>query len=252
MRPRVRRVVTPGAQTDGGVVIHPGLACAAPAGSREALELGLESERIEIVIRGRAVGSLPWLTSAAIPLPHGSAAAVRATLAHQATGMAPLLLAGALTLAAGLASGEVGVAGLAMAALLVLASVLVHELGHVIAYRRLFGATAPALVVVRGAACHVVRRADDSPADVAVVVAGGAAPVVVSLAALPLAPVAPAPVLFGALIAVGHLAALALPFGDGASLRAIGRERRRRRDDDTPRVSVVAGATRRRSRRPAG
>jgi hypothetical protein len=109
-----------------------------------------------------------------------------------------------------------------------------------------FGAEAPAVVVVRGAACHVVRRADGSRADAAVVVAGGAAPVVTVLAALPLAAIAPGVVLLGALVALGHLAALALPVGDGASLRELVGRRRRAR------LSAAAASTTRRTRPRAG
>ena len=228
MRLSLRRVVSVGARVRAGVVEHPGLGCSVPVGSRDALELGLVSHRAELSVGARRVPLPPWLTAASIALPPGVGRAMLGTLRHQATGMAPLLGASVAALVVGVATASLGLGGVAGLALALLVSVLVHELGHVVAYRVLFGATAPAFVVVRGAACHVVRRADDSRADVAVVVAGGAAPVVVVLAALPLAAAAPYPVLLGALVAVGHLAALALPFGDGASLRTIAAARRGR------------------------
>jgi hypothetical protein len=228
MRLSLRRHVTEGVHLRGGTVEHSGLGCSAPVGSLDALELGLVSQRAALALGERRLDLPPWFTSAAIPLPHGIGAATLATLRHQASGMAPLLLAAVATLLAGLASASSGLTALGALALLVLVSVLVHELGHVVVYRALFGRAAPALVVVRGASCHVVRRADGSRADGAVVVAGGAAPALVALASLPLVGVAPYPVLLGALIALGHLVALALPFGDGASLRSISAARRRR------------------------
>lgn len=233
MRLSLRRVVSAGARVRAGVVEHPGLGCSVPVGSLDALELGLVSHRPELSVGARRFPLPPWLTAASIALPPGVGRAMLGTLRHQATGMAPLLGASVAALVVGVATASLGLGGVAGLALALLASVLVHELGHVVAYRVLFGATAPAFVVVRGAACHVVRRANDSRADVAVVVAGGAAPVVVVLAALPLAAAAPYPVLLGALVAVGHLAALALPFGDGASLRRIAAARRDRARLDT-------------------
>jgi len=228
MRLSLRRRVTDGARLRSATVAHPGLGCSAPVGSLEALELGLVSQRAALSLGARRLDLPPWFPSAPIPLPHGIGAAALATLRHQASGMAPLLLAAVATLLVGLASASSGLAAPAALALLVLVSVLVHELGHVVAYRALFGRAAPALVVVRGASCHVVRRADGSRADGAVVIAGGAAPALVALASLPLVGVAPYPVLLGALIALGHVAALALPFGDGASLRSISAARQRR------------------------
>lgn len=229
MRLSLRRVVSAGARVRDGVVEHAGLGCSAPVGSLDALELGLVSHRPELSVGARRLPLPPWLTAASIALPPGVGRAILGTLRHQATGMAPLLGASVAALVAGVATASLGLGGVAGLALALLVSVLVHELGHVVAYRVLFGATAPAFVVVRGAACHIVRRADDSRADVAVVVAGGAAPVVVVLfAAVPLAAAAPYPLFLGALIAVGHLAALALPFGDGASLRRIAAASRRR------------------------
>jgi hypothetical protein len=251
VRLSLHRRLTEGVRLQVGVVEHPALGCSAAVGSLEALELGLVSQRLTLGVGGQRVGLPPWFTPSTIALPPGTVAAALATLRHQATGMAPLLAAAVGALSAGLVSASSGLIAPAALGLLLLGSVLIHELGHVVAYRALFGRSAPALVVVRGASCHVVRRADDSGADVAVVVAGGLAPALVAVAALPFAGVAPYPVLLGALVAVGHLAALALPFGDGASLRAISAARRRRSADGQG-VSVVATSTRRRTRPRAG
>ena len=227
MRLSVHRVVTPGARLRAGVVEHAELGCAAPVDGFDALELGLVSERATLTLAARRVTLPPWLTSDARPLPEGAIAAALGTLRHQSRGLSGLIALAGATLLAGVATASLGLVGVAGLALLLLGSVLVHEAGHVVAYRLLFGRSAPAIVVVCGARCHVVRVADDSRADVAVVIAGGAAPVLVALATLPFAAVAPAPVLLGALVALGHLAALALPVGDGASLRQIAGRRRR-------------------------
>jgi len=255
MRLSVRRALAPGALLRDGIAEHTVLGCAAPAASPEAAELGLVSVRLEVVVGARRVPVPPWVTPASVPLPRGVLRAVVATVGQVTSGMAPLLAAAAAALTTGAATGSPGVAGSGALALLVLASVLVHEVGHVAAYRILYGPTAPALFVVRGAACRLVRRADDGRSDVAVVVAGALAPAAVAVAALPLAAGAPVAVLLGGLVALGHVAALALPFGDGASLRAIIRARREASGSgDAPprRVSVVGGATRRRSPRRAG
>jgi len=138
-------------------------------------------------------------------------------------GLIGAVLAAALVI--GACAGLLAVVALSLTGLALIGAVLVHELGHVLAYRILVGRAAPAVLTVRGASCRVVRLSGRSSADLGVVLAGPFAPLLAASLGWPLFALAPAAVLMVTLIAVGHVAGLALPAGDGLTLRAIIRGR---------------------------
>jgi hypothetical protein len=184
-----------------------------------AADLGLVSTRVSVSVARVTTKIPPWLHPAARPLPNGVLGAVAASVIHNAEGMSLILVAATGALAAGWVSGSNALTGLATAGLLILISVLVHEAGHAIAYRLVMPRGATGILVVRGLSCHLVRAKAGRVRDVAIVLAGAIAPNVVAAALLPLYPIAPFTVAFAILVALAHIAALALPVGDGASLR---------------------------------
>jgi hypothetical protein len=191
------------------------------ASSPEAAAFGLCSDELLVSIGTRAWRVPPWFTTGAKPLPAGVFAAALASLGHFGAGMGLFLCALGGALVIGVATGYLGLAAVAIMGLVLLGSVLVHEVGHVVAYRLLMGRRAPAVMVVRGASCRLVRLTGTSARDAAVVVAGPIAPVVAALPLWVLFPVAPVPVLLVTLVALGHVVGLVLPAGDGAALREL-------------------------------
>jgi len=152
-----------------------------------------------------------------------TALAVAQSLVHNAVGMWRWWVLACLLSCMSLLLELPSLTAMAVAAVLFFLVVLTHELGHVIAYRCAAGASAPALMVSRGSACHLVRSALSVRRDMAVVLSGPTAPVLVgvfiSLASRPIA-------IAWSCIALGHLGALVVPVGDGRTLRSILRERR--------------------------
>jgi hypothetical protein len=135
------------------------------------------------------------------------------------TGWSHWLLLG-VVLAIASAVHNVAVAALALASGAVLLSFVVHELGHVLAYRVLAGEDAPAHLVARGLSFHLVRRRLPPTRDVAVIVSGPGAPAALSIVLAPaLLPVSPVTWWVTAALGAGHLLALLLPAGDGRTLR---------------------------------
>jgi hypothetical protein len=188
-------------------------------------DLGLVSVRISLSVAGVTIAVPPWLHPAARPLPDGVLHASAASVSQNAAGMSILLVPAAGALVAGWASGSVALAGMATAGLVILVSMLVHEVGHVVAYRLLMPRDAPGILVVRGMSFHRVRVTAGRVRDRVIVLAGAVAPNLVVAALSPLYPMAPFTLAFAILVALAHIAALALPVGDGASLRGVPRTR---------------------------
>jgi hypothetical protein len=220
--------LTPGVHREGGDLVHEHLGIRLPDADDAhdlAADLGLVSTCLSVGGTRWRMRIPPWLHPLARPLPAGALAATTASIAHNAAGMSLFLVVAAGALTAGWASGSIALTGLATATVVVLISVLVHEAGHVIAYRLLMPRDAPGILVVRGLSCHLVRAAGGHGRDAGIVLAGAIGPVVAAAALVPLYSVASFVVAFAILVAVAHVALLAIPIGDGAALRDLRRAR---------------------------
>lgn len=213
-----RLVLTPGAFDRGDAVLHPSLGIEASRSSKDfrqtLLELGLASEAGSNVWR--------WLfgaaTSRARLLPDGWPA-VHAALIHCLTGMSRWAALAFVSSALGFAAGLSSLIALAAGCLLFFAAVLVHEIGHVVAYRALAPRDSPGIMVTRGLRCHLVRKTLAPNADIAVALAGPVAPAIAGSFLIPVATRAPLVFWAWAALALSHAACAALPFGDGETIR---------------------------------
>jgi hypothetical protein len=117
------------------------------------------------------------------------------------------------------AAGQAVLATIAGAVLLFLLSLVLHELGHVVVFR-VVAPRAPGIFTARTGRFRLIRGTLPTGRDIAVTLAGPAAPFL--LPALLAAPPFGAPVQFwaAAAIAFGHVSLLLRRDGDGAMLRA--------------------------------
>ena len=187
----------------------------------EALDAGLAS--------ARHVGYRSFLNKLlrAAPLPATESAALlpgRARAQTQALTMMLRRLGWPLALVAGAwwgteSTGLLILGLLSSMAFLVLVSLILHELGHVAIFR-IFAPSAAALFSVRSGRFRLVRCCLPKHQDLAVTIAGPAAPVL--LPAVLWLFYASLPVLFwtSAVVAGAHLALLLRDDGDGRMLRA--------------------------------
>ncbi len=222
--------VTPGVRRVDGRLVHVGLGLAIPDDPDHhalAADLGLISTRTRVTLGRWSFLSPPWWGSAARPLPATRGRAVLASIVHNTAGMAPQLVLALGAVALGGMVASTGLVAVGTVALVCLGSLLVHEAGHVLMFRLLLPRDAPGILVVRGLSCRLVRPSGGAVRDAAIVAAGAAVPMLVATLLLPALAVAPLLVAFCAMIALAHAAALVIPAGDGAALRAALRERRR-------------------------
>lgn len=193
-----------------------------------ALEAGIASSRYAAaspvaLIAARARSPVSHATARTIP--PGRLVAVMPTCALFIRHHSGVLAALAIGVAVATVSGQPVIAhGLVIIAL-VLLSVLVHELGHLVAYRILTGPDAPVILSCVDYRAFTVRRGLDPRADAVVSAAGPLAPGALTLAVLPLAatPIGPllAPELAaGIILGLAHLGGFLLPGGDRDALRA--------------------------------
>lgn len=229
-------ILTGGAVDRCDAVTHPDLGIEVPRDSprfiEDLLEMGLASEARESGVWGLLFGRS---LSRAHVMPRGAGSSASSAAVHWAKGQVRWLVLASASVVVGVFSGLFSLVALAVAWALFAVSVLVHELGHIVAYRVLAPEDAPAIFVVRGMRCHVIRRRLTPVSDIAVALAGPMAPGIVSiflmsllLMSLLLAPLlgleaaGPLPTLtFGAWLALAasHAISAALPFGDGATIR---------------------------------
>ncbi len=221
----VRRIARSGVIEADGFLECPALGLRIRASDPDAAGFGLCSDEVFLRVAGRSWRVPPWFTTRSRRLPAGVLPAAVMCLRHFATGMGLIGAVLATALVVGVCAGSLAAIALALAGFALIGSVLVHELGHVVAYRILIGRTAPAVLTVRGASCRVIRLAGRPSSDAWVVLAGPLAPLVVALSSWPLFALAPSAVLLVTLIAIGHVVGLVLPVGDGVTLRAIARGR---------------------------
>jgi hypothetical protein len=176
----------------------------------ELLDSGLASEI-----------AAPWwrCRSRAVALKRGVVSGGIGSLVHNTRGMAiPLGLCMVVSVVAGVL-GHVGLAGIAIAGLILASSVLVHELGHVVALRMLAPGS-PAIMVSRGVHCHLVRKALCGWREITIVLSGPFAPALLSPLLLPWATVSPFLFWGWAAASVGHAVMPLFPVGDGSNLRS--------------------------------
>lgn len=225
----VRRdhVLTAGVQHVDGQLVHAGWGVSFPDETALARDLGLVSTVIRVRFGSWWLRLPPWWHAAARPLPAGCARAVLASMAHNASGMAPLLVLAVTAAVVGSLTSATALLALGTVALVCLGSVLIHEAGHVAALRILLPRDTPGILVVRGLSCRLVRPSGGSARDVAIVAAGAAAPMLVAVMLLPAVALAPLLVAFAVMVALAHAAALLIPVGDGAALRSAMRAGRR-------------------------
>ncbi|MEA5454629.1 hypothetical protein SPF06_07830 [Sinomonas sp. JGH33] len=201
---------------------------------RDLLDLGLASETAEHGLLRLVFGASP---SRAKALPGGWVPSVAAALVHYGLSMSRVVGLLGLVFAAGLGTGATSLAGLALGGLLLVGSALVHELGHVVAYRLAGGPGAPAIAVAKGMKCHLVRRRLSPRRDLLVAAAGPLAPGLLVLPAVPLVWIAPLAFAAWIAIALGHALCALCPVGDGltiwVALAQLRRERRAAADTRT-------------------
>ncbi len=182
---------------------------------------GLLSTDVGLRFGRRAVWLPAWFTTAGRRIPHGVALGAIGALLHFAAGMSLFFVILVATASIGSFLGLPLLSAAAALVAIVLLSILVHEAGHVVAYRILMGAEAPAIAVVKGASCRVIRLRGRPNADALVALAGPIAPIMASAVFLPFWNLAPPLIGFAVLVGIGHVVSVALPFGDGATVREI-------------------------------
>lgn len=102
-------------------------------------------------------------------------------------------------------------------------SVIVHEMGHVLAFRLL---SHRAMVLrVEGISARVMWPSTGGPADAFVVVGGPLAPLAVSIVCAPLLIAEPVAGAIAAILSASHALTLCLSTGDGGELRSVLRSR---------------------------
>jgi hypothetical protein len=201
--------------------------------ARHALDLGLASAAA--TLRHGKSGSLqqllriaPLPATVSAPVAYGLAGAVRqaATLMGRKLGW-PLL--GAATTWFGLELAEQPVlALLASLVFVILLSMLIHEFGHVVAFRAL-NSGAPALFSARVGRFRLIRNALPRSHDIAVTSAGPAAPLLLPVLLLPGYSWFPLQFWISIAVALSHLCLLIRRDGDGAMLRKALHERQSQR-----------------------
>ncbi|MDQ4502772.1 hypothetical protein [Sinomonas sp. ASV322] len=207
-----------------------------PTFRHDLLELGLASENRKRAPLGSVFGTS---LSRATVLPSGWRSSVAVALSHYARAMFRVFVLLGLVLVAGLGTGLTSLAGLALAGFFLACSILVHELGHVAAYRLLGGSMAPGIAVAKGMRCHLVRRGLPPWRDLLVAAAGPLAPGFLVPFLVPFLWVAPLTCGAWLAIALGHALCALWPVGDGVTIwgavAQLSRRRRAARSDASPR-----------------
>jgi hypothetical protein len=157
--------------------------------------------------------------SAPIALPSGVLAATASVAVRVLRGLWAGASVGVLAVVLGVPMQATVMWGAGVLVLAVVPSIVVHEVGHVIAYRLLCGRAAPALLVVRGIDVRLIRRAGRRRHDAVIAASGGLA-VLASAALVVPATLGSLPgvALVWMFVGLGHVAALAVPVGDGLTL----------------------------------
>lgn len=180
-----------------------------------AYQYGLISEhRYLMVGQLRLPIALPQYRSRR--LPEGVARGALHSIGHNIAGMKMGAASEIGLIALALVTKSGAFVALACVLAMFLVSVVVHEAGHVVAYR-LFSTAGPGYLVRSGVRCYLIRPVLPRIADRWVIAAGPIAPLAVAILCIPVMLYAPIPYLAWLAIALGHALTLALPAGDGAN-----------------------------------
>lgn len=191
-----------------------------PGGADLVLRYAMAGERVVLRAAGRRVPL--WWHRRSRRLPASVARTTLSAALQLVVAMAPWLAAAAGSAVAGWLTGFGSLTATGLVVAMIVLSVVVHELGHVVAFRLL--SSAPAWLVTTATSAALVRPRH--PREWMVVLAGPLAPLALAAAAAPVVAFSP-PSWWGWLaIAAGHLLSLAFPVGDGESLRAVLRRTR--------------------------
>ncbi|WP_194948753.1 hypothetical protein [Actinomyces trachealis] len=152
-------------------------------------------------------------------LPQSVAAAVAASIGHNLRGTLSYWTVTVCATMYGAAARDPLTLGIGLIGALFLLSVLLHEAGHVLVFRLLAPAGAQAHIVSHGLHCYMVRLALPRRKDLAVALAGPFGPLLLGGPVLLALLRWPPTQLLWAAAALGHIATLLLPVGDGLALR---------------------------------
>lgn len=214
-------ILTPGVRLIDGTYLFDELGCAVSRGEadyrRLLLDTGLATERPRF--------QPAWLSdlladrSRAAILESSLVRSGLQSIGHNAVGMVRWWLLVIGLVAIGQIARLQSIVAVGLALTLFLISVLVHEAGHVVAYRLVAAEGAIGVLVSSGARCQLVRPVLAPADDRWVIVAGALAPLIVAVASTPVAYVLPLLFWSWLAVALGHAACLLIPVGDGANLR---------------------------------
>lgn len=213
--------LTPGVVFDGYSCTCIGLGlqipCGEPGWRRLMLDLGLASEVSRFGSGWLSLLLLP--RSRALVLDNSAFVASAQSLGHNLFGMARWFAASALLCIAGVYLELPSIVALGVFFAMFLCSLLVHELGHVVAFRAVAPRGAHGILVSDGLKCHLVRRVCSRRVERLVVLSGPVAPAVITVVLVGFTPETPWMLGMWLVLCMGHLLTLALPVGDGANFR---------------------------------
>jgi hypothetical protein len=227
----------------GGRWSHPGLRISLPApdevisgnSGRDMLERAQAAADAGLAnvipVRGQRRIPPPAVlpTTRSVPLKNGLAAATLQTIRIMADAVRWGLVAAVVSALAAVLLQNPVLTVIAAAIALFCISLVLHEAGHVAAYR-LAAPRSAGMLVVAGPRFRLVRRPDTSGRDLLITLAGPAATVLLPLALLPAAGTVPISFWLSAAVCSGHLYPLLLPHtGDGLALRQAMTARRKPR-----------------------
>ncbi|PPH21730.1 hypothetical protein C5D47_09320 [Rathayibacter toxicus] len=168
-------VVTPGVVRVGDGYFCESLCCAVSVREldyeQKMLDYGMASEPP----RRGLFGAL-WPRSRAVLMPHSIPAAVVRSLLHNSMGMLLWWCASLALILVGLVSTVPSFIALGVALILFFSAVLIHEVGHVVAFRLRAGPWTTGVLVSRGVRCYMVRPAINRAHECLVILAGPCAP----------------------------------------------------------------------------
>jgi hypothetical protein len=121
--------------------------------------------------------------------------------------------------------GSLPLIAVGVVATMVSVSLVIHEMGHVLAFR-VVNPRGRAILASRGASASLTRFVLPWRKEIVVVAAGPCAPAILGIPLLPLSNSAWLPVAAWFAIALAHVVTVAVPLGDGANLRRAVRSRR--------------------------
>ena len=187
------------------------------AAAEFAVAYGMASVRR--VVRSRSRGQLKVFPAEAVVMTASfTLFVIRATVAFASIHRLPLGALGAALVISIAGGWPPAITGIELLLALV-ASILLHELGHAVAFALVRKRSEQAVLVINRRVAWLVRPAGTRVRELGVTIAGPAAPALLAILSCPLFFEDPSLVVGLAVIGMGHVVCLALPAGDGAILR---------------------------------